>query len=178
MSRGQFVAVASSAAMSPTEKCTSVNILGRHLLSLGRRRNQFVTCLFIVMYRSSCFSFQSLLMAVPSVLLSSVLRRCWLGVRKSIWPLKKLSVDVLAWLSVWSEVQMICIWSSWCHCHPIISCFIKIWLTQVVLEKRLLNGCLSLMAVLKYLVPFSVLLPKLILHTVTDTTVTLLMEGG
>jgi len=23
-------------------------------------------------------------------------------------------------------VQMICIWSSWCHCHPIISCFIKI----------------------------------------------------
>jgi len=29
----------------------------------------------------------------------------------------------LAWLSVWSEVQMIgMIWSSWCHCHPIISC--------------------------------------------------------
>jgi len=25
---------------------------------------------------------------------------------------------VLAWLSVWNEVQMICIWSSWCHCHP------------------------------------------------------------
>ena len=42
-----------------------------------------------------------------------------------------------------------CIWSSWCHCHPIISCCSKIqnglpfWcrLTQVVLEKRLLNGC-------------------------------------
>jgi len=31
-----------------------------------------------------------------------------------------------AWLSVWSEVQMICIRSSWCNCHPIISCFIKI----------------------------------------------------
>jgi len=27
---------------------------------------------------------------------------------------------------VWSEVQMICIWSSWCQCHPIISCSIKI----------------------------------------------------
>jgi len=41
---------------------------------------------------------------------------------------KKLSGDMLAWLSVWSEVQMICIWSScsWCHCHPIISCCIKI----------------------------------------------------
>jgi len=25
---------------------------------------------------------------------------------------KKLSDEMLAWLSVWSEVQMICIWSS------------------------------------------------------------------
>ena len=33
---------------------------------------------------------------------------------------KKLSDGVLAWLSVWSVVQMICI-SSRCHCHPIIS---------------------------------------------------------
>ena len=29
---------------------------------------------------------------------------------------KKLSGAVLAWLSVWSEVQT-CIWPSWCHCH-------------------------------------------------------------
>jgi len=27
-------------------------------------------------------------------------------------PVKKLSGGVLAWLSVWSEVQMICVWSS------------------------------------------------------------------
>jgi len=39
---------------------------------------------------------------------------------------KKLSHEVLVWLSVWIEVQMVCICSSWCHCHPIISCFIKI----------------------------------------------------
>ena len=38
---------------------------------------------------------------------------------------KILSGEVLVWLSVWSE-QIICIWSSWCHCHHIISCFIKI----------------------------------------------------
>jgi len=38
----------------------------------------------------------------------------------------KLSDEVVMWLSIWSEVQMICMWSSWCHCHPIISCFIKI----------------------------------------------------
>jgi len=65
--------------------------------------------------------------------------------------LQKLSGDVLAWLSVWSEMQMVYIWSSWCHCHPIISCSSKLqnglhfWcrLTRVVLEKRLLNGCNS-----------------------------------
>jgi len=27
---------------------------------------------------------------------------------------------------LWSEVQIICIWSSWCHCHPTISCITKI----------------------------------------------------
>jgi len=81
--------------------------------------------------------------------LPSVLWRCWLGGRKDIRLIKKLSGEVLAWLSVWSKVQMICIWSSCCHCHPIISCSSKIqnglpfWcqLTQVVLEKRPLNGC-------------------------------------
>jgi len=41
---------------------------------------------------------------------------------------KKLSGKMLTWLwlSVWNEVQMIVIWSSWCQCHPIISCFINI----------------------------------------------------
>ena len=36
---------------------------------------------------------------------------------------KNLSDEVLAWLSVWSKVQMTCIWSGWCHCwcHCIIS---------------------------------------------------------
>ena len=43
---------------------------------------------------------------------------------------------------------MICIWSNCCHCHPIISCLIKIHnglpflcqLTQVVQKKGLLDG--------------------------------------
>jgi len=40
---------------------------------------------------------------------------------------RKLSDEVLAPLSVWSNVlQMFCTCSSWCHCHTIISCFIKI----------------------------------------------------
>jgi len=50
----------------------------------------------------------------------------WLGIRKSIRPVKNPSDEVLAWFCVWSKVQMICIWSSWRHCHPIISWFVKI----------------------------------------------------
>jgi len=30
--------------------------------------------------------------------------RCWLGGRKGIWPVKKLSDGMLAWLAVWHEV--------------------------------------------------------------------------
>jgi len=56
------------------------------------------------------------------------------------------------WLSVWSKVQTICIWSSWCHSHPktplSLASFesrlvLPFWyqLIQVVLEKRPLNGC-------------------------------------
>ena len=31
---------------------------------------------------------------------------------------KKLSDEVLVWLSVCTEVQVVCVWSSWCHCIP------------------------------------------------------------
>ena len=60
---------------------------------------------------------------------------------------KKLSGGVLAWLSVWSEVQTwIC--SSWCHCHSLSLASVKsrlvlpFWyrLTCVVPEKGPLNG--------------------------------------
>ena len=55
---------------------------------------------------------------------------------------------LMAWLSVWSEVQT-CIWPSWCHCQSLSLAPVKsrlvlpFWyrLTQVVLEKRPLNGC-------------------------------------
>jgi len=46
------------------------------------------------------------------LLVPSVLGRCWLARRQEGHPAcKKLSGGVLAWLSVWSEVQ-ICIWPS------------------------------------------------------------------
>ena len=61
---------------------------------------------------------------------------------------KKLSGGVLAWLSVWSEVQT-CILPSWCHCHSLCLASVKyrlvlpFWyrLTWVVPDKGPLNGC-------------------------------------
>ena len=61
---------------------------------------------------------------------------------------KKLSDEVLVWLSVWSEVQT-CIWPSWCNCHSLSFSTVKsrlvlpFWyrLTWVVLDKGPLNGC-------------------------------------
>ena len=78
----------------------------------------------------------------------SVLWRCWLGGRKGIRPEKKLSGGVLAWLSVWSELQT-CVWPSWCHCHSLSLASVKsrlalpFWyrLTWVVPEKGPLNVC-------------------------------------
>ena len=61
-----------------------------------------------------------------------------------------LSGGVLAWLSVWSEVQT-CIWPSWWHCHTLSLASVKsrlvlpFWyrLTWVVPEKGPLSVCLS-----------------------------------
>ena len=61
---------------------------------------------------------------------------------------KKLSDGVLAWLSVWSEVQT-CIWPSGFHCHSLSLASVKsrlvlpFWyrLTRVVPDKKPLNGC-------------------------------------
>jgi len=54
---------------------------------------------------------------------------------------KKLSDEVLAWLSVCSEVPLICVWSSWCHCYPIISCFIRIWIGLPFFDASIPTGC-------------------------------------
>ena len=78
----------------------------------------------------------------------SVLWLCWLGGRKGIRPVKKLSGGVLVWLSVWSEVQT-CIWPSWCHCHSLSlasgksKSVLPFWylLTRVVPDKGPLNVC-------------------------------------
>jgi len=61
---------------------------------------------------------------------------------------KQLSGGMLAWLSVWSEMQT-CIWPSWCHWHSLSLASVKsrlvlpFWyrLTRVVVDKGSLNGC-------------------------------------
>jgi len=83
-----------------------------------------------------------------SSLVPSVLWHCWLGGRKGIRPVKNLSSEVLAWLSVWSEMQT-CIRPSWCHCHSLFLVSVKsrlifpfwYWLTRVVPDKEPLNRC-------------------------------------
>jgi len=80
----------------------------------------------------------------------TVLWRCWLGSRKGIRPVKKISGGVLAWLSVRGEVQM-CISLSACHSHLLSLTSVKsrlvlpfgTWLTRVILDKiqRAKNGC-------------------------------------
>ena len=94
--------------------------------------------------------------------LPSVLWHWWLGGRKGIRPLKKLSGGVLVWLSVWSKVQT-CIWSSWRHYHSLSLASVKsrlvlpFWYqpTRVIWEKGPLNGsnwnrrCFSLYVLLK-----------------------------
>ena len=81
------------------------------------------------------------------LLVPSVLWRCWLSGRKGIRSVKNLSGGVLAWLSVWSEMQT-CIWPSWCYCHSLSLASVKsrlvllFWyrLTRVIPEKEPING--------------------------------------
>jgi len=91
----------------------------------------------------------AVLIFCASLVLPSVLWRCWLGGRKGIRPVKKtLSIEVLAWLSVWSEVQT-CIWPSWYHCCSLSLATVKsrlvlpFWYrpTWVVPDKGPLNVC-------------------------------------
>jgi len=78
----------------------------------------------------------------------------WLVVRKSILPVTKLTDEVLSWLSVWSEMQMICIYgpadasattSYLASLKFRLVLSFRCWFMQDVLEKRPLNGCLSVM---------------------------------
>ena len=128
--------------------CTFLNFL--FMKSLRRRpplKNQFRVCFGWI---RCCCGF----LLIQSLCVPSVLWHCWLGGKKGIWPVKNW---VVAWLSVWSEVQT-CIWPSWFHCHSLSLASVKsrlvlpFWyrLTRVVLDRELLNGCMSVVACMKW----------------------------
>ena len=102
-------------------------------IKINKLHNELLLLLLPVTVKLNFFSWLG--RSVPSVLW-----RCWLGGRNGIRPVKKLSGGVLAWLSVWSDVQT-CIWPSWCHCHSLSLASVKsrlvlpFWyrLTRVVL---------------------------------------------
>ena len=106
----------------------------------------------------------------------SVLWHCWLGGRKGIRPVNKLSGGMLAWLSVWSKV-LTCIWPSWCHCNSLSLASVKsrsvlpFWyqLTQIVLEKGPLHVCVCLWFLHRFRDHASVIYSALYL-TVTSST--------
>jgi len=66
---------------------------------------------------------------------------------------KKLSGGMLAWLSLWSEVQT-CVWPSWCYRRSLSVASVKsrsvlpFWyrLTRVVPVKGPLNGCVCVVS--------------------------------
>ena len=79
-----------------------------------------------------------------------MLWRCWLGISKNIRPVK-IEWWGVVWLSVWSEVQIVCIWSAGASAipkpHHLFSfksrLVLPFWyqLTHIVLERRPFNWC-------------------------------------
>jgi len=68
---------------------------GMSLLAITVKRQNdllWIVCLFVCLFVS---------LFAPSALL-----RCWLGGRRGIQPVKNLSGGMLAWLSVWGEMQI------------------------------------------------------------------------
>ena len=61
------------------------------------RNTSLVAKLMLISLKTSCSR------SPIKVWMPSVLWHYWLGIRKSIWPVKKLSGGVLVWLSVWSN---------------------------------------------------------------------------
>ena len=92
-------------------------------------------------------------MSVPSVLVAFSALTLLIGRQEGHPACKKLSGGLLAWLSVWSEMQT-CIWPSWCHCHSLSLAAVKsrlvlpFWyrLTWVVPDQGPLNGCVCVRA--------------------------------
>jgi len=86
-----------------------------------------VTLLFCWFKKLPSFSFYV-------ISLASVLWHFSFGIRKSIWLVKIWVMRSWHGYMYWaSEVQLFCLWSSWCHCQLVIYCFIKIQIDLIFL---------------------------------------------
>ena len=80
-------------------------------------------------YLLQCYVLQScccVFLHIRQLNFSWVLWHCWLGIRKSIRPVKTNKSWSAGMVISLEQVQNICLWSSWGHCHPVISCIVKI----------------------------------------------------
>ena len=89
---------------------------------------------------------QILVLVTTSLIVPSVLWRCWLGGRKGIWSVKNWVVR--CWCGYLSGARCRLAYAELMPLPLTVSCFSKIQIgftfTQVVLEKGLLNGCVCL----------------------------------
>jgi len=107
--------------------CPVTTAFWHHCSLVFQNDSKCLICLPVVQFVLSFFSASTLLV----------------GRQEGHLACKKLSGGVLAWLSVWSEVQTY-MWPSWCHCHSLSLGSVKsrlvlpYWyrLIQVVPEKR------------------------------------------
>jgi len=91
------------------------------LLVFGLVSSQEFRFLTIALWKIWCFVYaisMSLLLFQDGIAEDMVYLQCfhtWLGIRKSIQPVKTewWGAGVVICLE-----QVICMWSSWCHCHP------------------------------------------------------------
>ena len=72
----------------------------------------------------------------------------------------------------WATCKWFCIWSSWCHCHPVISCFIEIQtgLTFLVLAYPACPGNCSQGDRSRAAVWISLTLPRCVTHFILHST--------
>ena len=127
---------------APLTFCSMLNTCWATILSKWLLLQTRLPCCKCALFRerSGTFVFEHIFIYFMSAAVSAL--TLLVGRQEGHSACKRLSGGVLAWLSVWSEVQT-CIWPSWCHCHSLSLASVKsrfvlpFWyrLTWVVLEK-------------------------------------------
>jgi len=80
-----------------------------------------------------CLVMNAFLTVVLKCCCLAELWRCWLGVWKSIRLVKEWVVRCWRGCLSGERCKWFCVWSSWCRCQPIISCFIKMQIDLTIL---------------------------------------------